>query len=182
MLLLLQDKYDTIDNIILNGNFAVNEWKYFAGLCGIDYANLPLHHYITRWWESKYKDAAHNLLLHIVPIFDCWNLWKNGCGSKYTSKHSNLARVKYLLIKEVNLCLSYVFPHIQGLSNRRELILLTERYVHEVKIVHMLWSKPPDLWVKLNLDGNSLHNLGIKRVVGSQGTVRVSYCLLMVLF
>lgn len=60
---------DSIDHIFVNGHFAVNVWKFFAVAYGIDQSNLPLPHYIMRWWSFKYKNEAHKLLLHVIPIF-----------------------------------------------------------------------------------------------------------------
>lgn len=70
---------DTIDHIFVNGHFATNVWKFFASSCGIEWSKLPLPHYIMRWWNMTHKNAARRLLLHIVPILVCWNLWKNRC-------------------------------------------------------------------------------------------------------
>lgn len=87
-----------------------------------------------------YKNKAHKLLLHVVPIFMCWELWKNMCGYRYRGKQSNIAR-EYLVIKDVNLLLKLVFPSIQWPGSWKELVLLS-KYSY-IKVVPMKWCKPP---------------------------------------
>lgn len=55
--------------------------------------------------------------------------------------------------------------------SRTELILLAERYAHDMRLIPVHWSKPEDLWVKLNYDGSSLQNLG---PIGGGGIIRDS--------
>lgn len=170
---------DTIEHIFVNGHFAASVWKYFSGLCGVECSNIPLHHYVMEWWGAEYKNVAHKIILHAIPIFICWNLWKNMCGNKYRGRQSNLARFKYLLIKIINLLLKIVFLHIQWSANWKKLVLLSESYVHEMKIVPVHWSKPSNTWVKLNSDGSSLQNLG---VVGGGGIIRDIWGAIVCLF
>lgn len=103
---------DTIEHSFLSGDFAVNVWKMFAGIFGITCRNLPFYLFIIKWWDAEYRNDTHRLLLHAVPIFVCWNLWKNKCGSKYAGKSSNLARVNYLVTRDTKLLLRTVFPYI----------------------------------------------------------------------
>lgn len=92
-------------------------------VCRVDFSPLPLHDFIMRQWDTKYNNAAHGLLLYVVPIFICWNLWKNRCGSKYAAKQSSLARLKYLVFKDTNFFLRSVFPQIQWLKDLKEIVL-----------------------------------------------------------
>lgn len=73
---------DTIEHIFVNGHFATSVWKYFSGLCSVECSNIPLHHYVMEWWGAQYKNVVHKIILHVIPIFIYWNLWKNMCGNK----------------------------------------------------------------------------------------------------
>lgn len=134
---------DTIDHIFLTGDFASNVWKFFAGICGMNWSNISFHHFIMRWWDVELRNEAHRVLLHSIPIFVCWNLWKNSCGCKYAGNLSSLARVKYLIISDTNLLPKTSFPHIHWPCSWKEMVLLAENCVHEVKIIPVQWCKPP---------------------------------------
>lgn len=125
---------DSVDHIIVNDHFAVNVWKFFATVCGVDHSNIPFPHYSMRWWNMKYKNEAHRMLLHIVPNFVCWKLWRNRSGCKYGGKQSNLARVKYLVIKHVILLLRNVFLEVYCPENWNELVFHCEKCTHELEL------------------------------------------------
>lgn len=140
----------------MTGHFAANVWKHFADFCGISREYLPLHSYIMRWWDTEYKNEAHKLVLHSIPIFICWNLWKNRCAGMYAGKKSNLARVKYLIYKDCILLMNTVYPYIPWPACWKDLILTVDKCVHDIKITPVKWLKPASQWVKLNSDGSSL--------------------------
>lgn len=126
---------DTIDHLFINGNFVVNVWKFFPSFCGIHNDRLPLHHYVMKWWNAEYKNKAHRFLLHVVPIFVWSNLWKNRCSSKYARKQSNFARVKYLVIKNMQLLFKSVYPQTQWPTNWKDMTIFVEKCSHKLKII-----------------------------------------------
>lgn len=89
--------------------------------------------------------------------------------SKYGSKQSNLARVKYLVITDVNMFLRSVFPEILCPAKWKDLVTLSEKCIHDIKNFHVQRCKPPRKWVKVNSDWSSLNNLGS---TGGSGIIR----------
>ncbi|KAK4733711.1 hypothetical protein R3W88_007972 [Solanum pinnatisectum] len=67
---------------------------------------------IMRWWSCTYNNEAHQLILQVIPIFICWNLWKNRCAVKYGGKQSNMTRLKHLVILDRFKLLQTKFPYI----------------------------------------------------------------------
>ncbi|XP_055835240.1 uncharacterized protein LOC129903721 [Solanum dulcamara] len=149
---------DTIDHIFVAGAFARSTWSMFADSVGISKEYIPLRNLLMRWWTSKCRNEAHKLMIQALPIFICWNLWKNRCASKYGGKHSNLARVKFSIFKDTSHLLHSAFPYINWPNNWRDLVLLVEQCYHDIKVFPVCWSKPTDHLVKLNTDGSALTN------------------------
>ncbi|KAH0657958.1 hypothetical protein KY289_026706 [Solanum tuberosum] len=90
-----------------------------------------------------HKNEVQTTLLHALPIFICWNLWKNKCSAKYGEKHSNMARY--------------------------ELVNIVQKCNHELSIKPDNWIRPPDSWYKLNTDGSALTSPG---TIGGGGILR----------
>ena len=91
---------DTIDHTFNTGQFAAGVWNFFAGTAGIQSDHSSLLALIKQWWTIKPKNASHRLLLQAIPIFICWNLWKNRCACKYGGKATNISHVKYAIYKD----------------------------------------------------------------------------------
>ncbi|KAK6803130.1 hypothetical protein RDI58_000914 [Solanum bulbocastanum] len=104
---------DTIEHTFNTGNFAMRVWKHFAVSLGIATNYLPLRNMIMRWWSATYNNEAHKLILQAIPIFICWNLWKNRCANKYGGKKTNMTRVKYLVTLDSFKLLQTAFPYIK---------------------------------------------------------------------
>ncbi|WMV13660.1 hypothetical protein MTR67_007045, partial [Solanum verrucosum] len=45
-------------------------------------------------------------------------------------------------------------------SSRKNLCILIEQCYHDTKVTLVQWIKPPNTWIKLNMDGSALSNLG----------------------
>ncbi|KAK6782003.1 hypothetical protein RDI58_019799 [Solanum bulbocastanum] len=160
---------DNIEHIFNKGQFAAYVWRSFAAAAGITTDHTSLPQLISQWWSAKFNNDAHKLLLQAVPIFICWNLWKNRCASKYGGKISNVSRVKYAVYKDCYKLLNTVFPYVKWPSNWTELILMGERCSHDAKVILVRWKKPPELWVKINTDGSARENPG---KIGAGGILR----------
>ncbi|XP_055826362.1 uncharacterized protein LOC129894731 [Solanum dulcamara] len=167
---------DTIDHILVAGAFARSTWSMFADSVGISKEYTPLRNLLMRWWTSKYRNEAHKIMIQALPIFICWNLWKNRCASKYGGKHSNLAKVKFSVFKDTSHLLHSAFPYINWPNNWRDLVLLVEQCYHDIKVFPVCWSKPTDHLVKLNTDGSALTN---PDNIGGGGILRNASCDLM---
>ncbi|KAK6803132.1 hypothetical protein RDI58_000916 [Solanum bulbocastanum] len=160
---------DSIEHIFNSGTFARKVWSYFAVAMRIQTDYLPLRSMIMRWWTANYKNEAHKLVLQSIPIFICWNLWKNRCNKKYGGKSSNIARVKYLVILDTFKLLHTVFPYITWPLEWKKLCTFIENCSHDTKVTMVKWTRPQDSWVKLNTDGSAQGNPGN---IGAGGILR----------
>ncbi|KAK6782008.1 hypothetical protein RDI58_019804 [Solanum bulbocastanum] len=131
---------DTIEHTFNTGNFAMRVWKHFAVSLGIATNYLPLRNMIMRWWSATYNNEAHKLILQAIPIFICWNLWKNRCANKYGGKKTNMTRVKYLVTLDSFKLLQTAFPYIRWPMEWSRLCTLIEKCSHDIKITIVQWT------------------------------------------
>lgn len=86
MTLPTNDKTSTYGAIwtILNtfGHFATYIWQFFSGFLGSVHNHVLLDNFLSYWWQRKANNEVHKIFIQSLPIFICWNLWKNKCGAK----------------------------------------------------------------------------------------------------
>lgn len=140
---------DTIDYIFVARNFAKYIWGCFGDLFGIDKSYTSLRNMVMRRWSAKHYNDAHKLVLQSTPIFICWCLWKNRCACKYGGKSSNSFRFKFEVFKNIFFILSTAFPYISWPSNLRDMMHMLEGYIHDMKVIKVIWQKPAGDFVKL---------------------------------
>lgn len=82
--------------------------EVFFAAAGIQYDHTPLNSLLLRWWSLEHGNEVQKLLFKLLPVIIIWNLWKSRCTAKYGAKKSNTARVKFLILKDINHLLNTV--------------------------------------------------------------------------
>ncbi|KAH0657989.1 hypothetical protein KY289_026737 [Solanum tuberosum] len=123
------------------------------------------------WWGMAAKNEVHKLIIQTLPILICWNLWKNRCSVKYGQKKSNVARVKYMIFKDTFQLLMVTYPYCSWPNNWEDMINEVEKCSQDIRIITISWQSPSSPFLKLNTDGNALHNPG---KIGGGGILRDS--------
>lgn len=95
-----------------------------------------------------------------LPIIICWNLWKIRCVVKHGGKHPQLARVKFLIYKDIHHVLHIAFSYIPWPTGWSYFMAYVEKCRQEKKLTTVYWSKPPANMIRLNSDGCALINPG----------------------
>lgn len=67
-----------------------------------------------------------------------------------------MSTMKYLMFKDSFFLLKTAYSHVNWPTNWNGLTNSTKKYVHDIRITLVHWSKPTDMWIKLNTDGSSL--------------------------
>lgn len=147
-------------HILITGNIAKHVWKYHASRFCVIQANINLRSQLTQWRNLQAHNEVHKLLIHILPNFICWNLWKNRCVVKYGGKHSSTQRVKYGIFKDIMEVIKLVFPSIPWQSSWDNLINIIEQCKQQYKIIMVSWNKPQEDIYKINTDGSALQESG----------------------
>lgn len=122
-----------------------------------------------KWWKLKHNNEVHKLIIQALPIFICWNLWKNRVAVKYGGNQSSVVRVKYLIFKDISHLLNTAFSYLNWPDNWKDLIIMVEGCQHETKIIPLSWDRPHSSIYKLNTDGSALSNPG---KIGGGGILR----------
>lgn len=132
---------------------------YFSSSMGILHIPVSIRTLMLKWWKYKSYNNAHKLVFQALPIIICWNLWKHRCAVKYGEKQPQLARVKFLIYKDISHLLCSAFPYIPWPTGWKK-ISYVEKCRQEIKVTSVYWSKPPAQMVKLNFDGSAITNRG----------------------
>lgn len=74
-----------------------------------------------KWWMQKSDNVVQKILLDIIPIIICWNLWKDICSAKYGAKKSSMIKVNFSINSDINLLLGLTYPNIQWSINLTDL-------------------------------------------------------------
>ncbi|KAH0730025.1 hypothetical protein KY289_001213 [Solanum tuberosum] len=164
-----QQGWDDVEHIFLQEHFAGHIWKFFASSMGLQLQQHSLHNQLLCWSGVTGKNTAHTMIIHILPIVICWNLWKNRCSAKYGGKISSIHKVKYLIIKDMILTINSVFPYFHLSVSWIELVACIEKCKHEIRVTLVMWKTPPRTKYKLNTNGSALHN---PEKIGGGGILR----------
>ncbi|TMX01423.1 hypothetical protein EJD97_024534 [Solanum chilense] len=153
---------DCIEHIFKSGNLAAKlvakVLRSFAATAGILPDHFSLQVLLQQWWTARPNNAAHKSVMQATQIFICWNLWKNRCAAKYGGKTTKISRVKYGIYKENYKMLNTTFPHVKWTSKWTDLILMSDRCVHDIKVNMVTWIRPIDQWLKVNTNCSAITN------------------------
>ncbi|KAF3683772.1 putative replication protein B-like [Capsicum annuum] len=128
-----------------------------------------LRNLLLKWWKSKTSSSSQKLIMQTLSIIICWNIWKNRYAVKYGGKQPQLARVKFLIYKDISHLLHTAFPYIPWPTGWSNLVTYAEKCRQRTKVTPVYWSKPPCNMVKLNSDSSALYNPG---KIGAGGVIR----------
>ncbi|WMV32496.1 hypothetical protein MTR67_025881 [Solanum verrucosum] len=147
---LMRRKTDKVDNIMYI-------WEKEAA--GIQGPMVQLRQVLRLWWEAECGSKLKPML-HVVPIFIIWQLWKR----RNIVKHGGCMSI-HNMIREVNNNL-YLFSKnrnlwLKNLPNTWPMIVkLLEEYSPLVCCRVVYWVHSPLGRYKCNTDGTSKGNLG----------------------
>ncbi|WMV13665.1 hypothetical protein MTR67_007050 [Solanum verrucosum] len=86
----IQQGWDDIEHIFIQGNFAGHIWKFFTESLGLNFQQISLTNYLLCWSDIAGKNTAYKTIIQTLPIVICWNLWKTRCSAKYGGKTSKV--------------------------------------------------------------------------------------------
>lgn len=66
-------------HIFVTGEVAQLIWKHFGRPLGIRAHRGTIRHLIDIWWNQKTTNEIHKMIIRIVPLFICWEIWKQNC-------------------------------------------------------------------------------------------------------
>ncbi|XP_049414633.1 uncharacterized protein LOC125877356 [Solanum stenotomum] len=150
---------ETCDHLFIQCPTTYCLWRHFAEAAGIQGPMVQLRQVIRLWWEAECGSKLKPML-HVVPIFIIWQLWKR----RNIVKHGGCMST-HNMIMEINNNL-YLFaknryPWLQNLPNTWPMIVkLLEEYSPLVCCRVVYWVHPPLGRYKCNTDGTSKGNTG----------------------
>ncbi|XP_009762590.1 uncharacterized protein [Nicotiana sylvestris] len=140
------------------GEAARKIWNLFGGPLGIAGLQGTIRTLLNSWWQERSTNAIHKLVIQIVPIIVCWELWKQWCVCMqvWRSEKAQYVHLKHQISWMIQVAVNNAFPN-NG---------LTLPWINLVKLqsipksIIVCWETPKSGTIKLNTDGSYNANSG----------------------
>lgn len=63
-------------HVFFDSEAVISLWKFFENPLRIQYISGFISSVLTQWWWKKPKNLVHKMILHIMSIFICYELWR----------------------------------------------------------------------------------------------------------
>ncbi|KAK4737032.1 hypothetical protein R3W88_000729 [Solanum pinnatisectum] len=150
---------ETCDHLFIHCPTAYSVWKIFAEAAGIQGPMVQFRQVINLWWEVD-CGGKRKPLIHVVPIFTIWQIWKrrnivrNGVTMSTHTMFMEINNYLYLFTK-------IRYPWLRNLPNTwPSIVKILEEYTPLVCSRVVYWEHPPMGRFKCNTDGTSKGNPG----------------------
>lgn len=143
---------------------AIKIWKFFGEPTGIRWEDCSITAMLSTWWGSRTKNILHMMLMRIISIVICWELWKARCATRYGGNRISIAVL--LDIASVQYFISIhlrwvILKHNVPLEGNTQWKYICDRLVSlipRIKSMPIKWMKPPANWIEVNTDGSSFND------------------------
>ncbi|KAG2686113.1 hypothetical protein I3760_10G162100 [Carya illinoinensis] len=127
---------------------------------------------INFWFRRASKSSQLRIVFGLIPSIISWKIWDMRCKARYEDKYYTVEEVwqaiKYWIrnIMQLTMRVSNISNKDVDILNRLDILVLP-MIPKKIRVVQ--WTRPPQDWVKLNIDGSSLGNPGM---AGAGGVIR----------
>jgi len=74
---------ETLQHVFVASETTFFLWNAIGNPLGITHNNEPVISVFKKWWDIIPMNKVHQWILHITPIFICYELWKQRCACRY---------------------------------------------------------------------------------------------------
>lgn len=149
-----------MDHLFSGGDLAAAVWIFFSNCCGINNRQGRIRDRLIKWWLSSTNNRVHTVLIHCLPLFICWEIWKARCNHKYEDIKSSPDAIINKVIYQIRMFVACQFPQVQLKQQWCKTLLHIENFKPRINIKCLRWSRPISGRFKLNTDGCSKGNPG----------------------
>ncbi|XP_042973035.1 uncharacterized protein LOC122304835 [Carya illinoinensis] len=165
--------FKDINHVLYRGDIASIIWKFSSNCFGIPFVpNRSWRATVEAWfWRASKSSQLGSLIVHI-PVIITWNLWNWRCKAQMEGRKEKV-HVLWRLIKYwiywVGLKINKASRLVENDVKILRCLNLSINPSKKEKLMVVRWEKPKRDWLKMNVDGSSINNLGI---LGAGGVVR----------
>ncbi|KAG6702808.1 hypothetical protein I3842_07G054300 [Carya illinoinensis] len=164
---------EDLNHVLCTGEFARHVWRLAASHLGVHMASFyTWTEQINFWFRRASKSSQVRIIFGILPSIISWKLWERRCKARYEEKANTVESVWHAIklwlrrVVDQVMKVSSVSTRDIDILNRLDIPVLNPK-PKRVRVVR--WTRPRQGWVKLNIDGSSLGNLGHS---GAGGVIR----------
>ncbi|PHT28299.1 hypothetical protein CQW23_32114 [Capsicum baccatum] len=152
---------ETIKHVFIDSEPARYLWKAFGHPMGIKYQSKPVRSFLNDWWENNGRNAIQKMMIQVVPIVICWQIWRTRCSCRYgTQKMFYIRGMEQQILWYMNSAMDKAFPMQKMDLQWNQLCEMVEKFRPRTIVTAISWIKPQQGQVKLNTDGSYFDHNG----------------------
>lgn len=135
--------------------------EVFGHPLGIKYESKPVGGFLNDWWLTQAKNVIHKMMIPVLPVIICWELWKTRCACKYgnqTRFYTN--RMEQQVLWHIRAAMSKAYPNLKLDYPWLQLCDIVERLRPKTISRVVLWTMPNQGSIKINTDGSYIDHNG----------------------
>lgn len=102
---------ETIKHLFIDSKPAQRLWRFFGHPLGIVYQNNSIRRFLQGWWMNQGTNAMQRMVIQVVPIVICWELWKERCSCRYgTQKRFYPRKMEHQICWNLKAAMDKTFP------------------------------------------------------------------------
>ncbi|XP_060179779.1 uncharacterized protein LOC132609685 [Lycium barbarum] len=106
---------DSMQHTLVEGQAAKYLWESFGSPLGIRHRNWPIKRILKLWRDTATHNSVHKLLVNIVPLVICWEIWRNWTACKYGEQDRLYFRkMRHQVSWTIDAALAKAFPSSIG--------------------------------------------------------------------
>lgn len=95
------------------------------------------------WWLTQAKNAIHKMMIQVLPVIICWELWKTRCACKYGNQTRFYTRkMEQQVLWHIRAAMRKAYPNLKLDYPWVELCDIVERIRQKTNSRVILWTHP----------------------------------------
>lgn len=143
---------ETMQHVFVSSEEASRLWSSIDNPLGIQHHDEHIISTLSRWWTTKHYNNIHQMILKVVPIFICYEIWKQKCACKYgTQRTFHYKKMEHQSIWAIKFVISRLYTQLDYTLNWDALCILIEKRQPVMRVEQVQWKMPLDDSIKVNI-------------------------------
>ncbi|XP_060195197.1 uncharacterized protein LOC132624428 [Lycium barbarum] len=102
---------DSLQHTFIEGEAAKHLWNHFGSPLVIRHTNWPIRRLLKHWRATTTTNSVHKLIVNIVPLAICWEIWRMWTACRYGDQNKfYIRKMEYHISWTINAAITKAFP------------------------------------------------------------------------